>query len=158
MINVWGFTGTKINTNFSSKGLYEISEPVDITIRTDEGVLRYFIRPGFLTDMRSGSHCIDPIIPKFTKNNKYNLAILVHDVNYTKNEMGTHFIEDRQKCDELLRQMAIQSGEIGSVKAAIMYRAVRMFGGSAFNADNEKYYGGRGAEVSKFMRFRWDAV
>jgi len=157
MIKVIGFYGSDIKTKFAGVDLWEICEPVSIVVNTDIGILRYFISPGFLTDMRSGSHAIDRIIPKFTKNNKYNLAILTHDVNYTKNETGGHFIEDREKCDEMLRQMALASGEIGSIRAAIMYRAVRLFGNSAYNADNDKYYGGFAAEISKFMRFRWDA-
>jgi len=53
--------------------------------------------------------------------------------------------------------MAILSGEIGSVKAALMYRAVRIFGSGAFNANNDKYYNGRAIVCSKAMRFRWDA-
>jgi DNA integrity scanning protein DisA with diadenylate cyclase activity len=108
------------------------------------------MHPSFPTDMRSGSHAIDFIIPKFTGNNLYNLAILVHDFNYTRNRDGGHYLS-RLLSDQLLREMARVSGELNVLQRALMYRAVRMFGGSAYEEENTGAYEGAGW----LMEFRW---
>jgi len=151
MIKVKKFLGSNIKTYFVGPDLYQLAEPVYVEVSTNEGNLCYYMQPGFPTNMRSGSHVIDWLIPKFTGNNKYNLALLCHDFAYTRNKLGTHYIENRQLVDELLRQMTILSGELGSIRAAIMYRALRIGGNSAFEAMNEGEY--KGAE--NFMRFLW---
>lgn len=151
MIKVNKFIGSNIKTDFAGPDLYRLAEPVYIEVSTNEGNLCYYMQPGFPTNMRSGSHAIDWLIPKFTGNNKYNLALLCHDFSYTRNKLGGHYIENRQLVDEILRQMVILSGELGSVRAAIMYRALRIGGNSAFEAMNEGEYSG----AENFMRFLW---
>jgi len=151
MIKVNKFLGSKIKTDFAGQDLYQLEEPVYVEVNTNEGNLCYYMKPGFITNMRSGSHAIDWLIPKFTSNNRYNLALLCHDFAYTKNKFGGHYIEDRKLADELLRQMCILSGELGSIRAAIMYRALRIGGGSAFEEDNTGPYKG----VENYMNFLW---
>jgi len=146
------FIGTHILTEFAGVDLYRVKNDIAVDVFTSEGRLRYFIAPGFPTNMRSGSHCIDWLIPKFTKNNKYNLAILCHDFAYTRNRQGDHYLS-RELADELLRQMCIISGELGSARAAIMHRALRIGGGSAYESENTGDY--EGAE--NFINFRWEA-
>jgi hypothetical protein len=151
-IKVLQFTGSFISTIFAGEDLWRLSNTVNCVVTTDEGKLRYTMHSGFPTNMRSGSHVIDPLIPKFTGNNRYNLAILVHDFNYTCYKDGKPPVS-RLVADQLLRQMAAISGELGSFRAALMYRALRIGGGSAYNGQNEGPY--KGAE--EFMEFRWDA-
>jgi hypothetical protein len=152
-IKILRFTGDLITTMFAGKNLWRLASNVRCAIYTEkDGVLRYAMHPGFPTNMRSGSHIIDPIIPKFTRNNAYNLAILVHDFNYTVYSAGKPPVS-RLLADQLLKQMALLSGELGSFRAALMYRALRIGGGSAYNEQNTGDY--RGAE--EFMEFRWDA-
>jgi hypothetical protein len=151
-IKVRRFDGTQIITEFAGEDLWRLAATVHCVVCTDEGKLQYIMHPGFPTNMRSGSHIIDPIIPKFTKNNRYNLAILVHDFNYTCYKDGSPPVS-RIVADQLLRQMAVMSGELGSFRAALMYRALRIGGGPAYNGQNEGPY--KGAE--EFMEFRWDA-
>jgi len=150
MIKVNSFTGSPIITEFAGEDLWRLKSLVEVEVFTNEGKLRYTIKPGFPTNMRSGSHLIDFIIPKFTKNNRYNLALLCHDFAYTKLPDGTNPIS-RELADELLRQMVILSGELGAFRAAIMHRALRIGGGSAYNCDNKGEYAGAG----ELMRFEW---
>jgi hypothetical protein len=151
-IKVEKFHGSVIKTEFAGKDLWRIADKAMCNVYTDEGVLKYTIYPGFPTNMRSGSHIIDPIIPKFTKNNAYNLAILIHDFNYTVYRNGTPPVS-RLLADQILRQMAMLSGELGGFRAALMYRALRIGGGSAYSSQNTGDY--EGAE--KFMEFAWEA-
>jgi len=151
-MKVFRFNGSHIETAFAGPDLYRILRDVRVDVVTDEGTYKYTMRAGFLTDMRSGSHCIDSIIPKFTENNKYNLAILVHDFNYTKMSDGQHPVS-KETADEMLRQMALLSGQIGSFKASLMKTAVKLFGGSAYEGKNDD----RENRCQQFMHFRWEA-
>jgi len=153
MIKVNWFRGSHINTDFAGVDFYRLANHVHVEVGTDFGTLRYTMRMGFPTNMRSGSHAIDWLIPKFTGNNLYNLAILCHDFAYTKNRNGEHYIRSRELADELLRQMVILSGELGSFRASIMHRALRIGGGSAWDSDNTGAY----KDAGLFMSFRWDA-
>ncbi|GBU23825.1 hypothetical protein R83H12_00443 [Fibrobacteria bacterium R8-3-H12] len=150
MIKVNKFLGSHIKTEFASHDMYRLSGPVYVEVYTSEGRLCYSMKPGFPTNMRSGSHAIDWLIPKFTGNNKYNLALLCHDFAYTKLPNGENPLS-RELADELLRQMCILSGELGSFRAAIMHRALRLCGGSAYECENAGDYAG----AEEFMRFEW---
>jgi len=151
MIKVKWFKGSQINTNFAGIDLYRLKDPVYVEVSTNEGKLCYYMKPGFPTNMRSGSHLIDFLIPKFTSNNSYNLALLCHDFAYTRNKMGEHYIENRETVDDLLRQMVVLSGELGKARAAVMYSALRICGGSAFDAQNTGDYEG----ADQYMNFLW---
>jgi len=151
MIKVYKFTGSQIETIFAGQDLYRLKNRVYVEVSTSEGKLHYQMEPGFPTNLRSGSHLIDWLIPKFTANNKYNIALLCHDFAYTRNKFGSHYIENRKLADDILRQMCIISGELGSVRAAIMYRALRIGGSSAFNSANTGEYAG----AEKLMNFLW---
>jgi len=152
MIKVFDFIGSQIITEFAGVDLWRLKEQVAVSVYTSEGVLVYNMKPGFPTNMRSGSHLIDFIIPKFTRNNKYNLAILCHDFAYTKLPDGSNPIS-RKLADEILRQMVILSGELGWFRAAIMYGALRIGGGSAYSCENKGDY----ADAGNYMSFEWRA-
>jgi len=151
MIKVNDFTSPQIVTEFAGVDLWRLSNSISVEVFTNEGKLVYTMLAGFPTNMRSGSHLIDWIIPKFTKNNKYNLALLCHDFAYTKIATGVNPIS-RELADELLRQMCILSGELGSLRAAIMYRALRIGGRSAYEEENTGVYAG----AEKYMTFHWE--
>jgi len=149
-IEVYNFTGSPIITEFAGVDLWKLKEEVSVSVYTNEGILVYTMKSGFPTNMRSGSHLIDFIIPKFTKNNRYNLALLCHDFAYTKLPDGTNPIS-RELADELLRQMVILSGELGTFRAWLMHKALRVGGGSAYECENRDEYAGAG-ELMKFER------
>jgi len=152
MLKVYDFTGTQILTEFAGVDLWRVKNPVNVVVYTSEGKLHYLIEPGFPTNMRSGSHCIDWLIPKFTGNNRYNLAILCHDFAYTKMKDGSNPLS-RELADEILRQMVIISGELGSIRAGIMHKALRIGGASAYECENTGDYAG----AENFMKFYWYA-
>jgi hypothetical protein len=150
MIKVDHFTDPQIITEFAGVDLWKLKSKVEVKVFTSEGTLVYTMLPGFLTNMRSGSHLIDFLIPKFTENNDYNLALLCHDFAYTKLPNGFNPIT-RELADELLRQMCILSGELGNVRAWIMHKALRVCGASAYDGENTGVYAG----AEKYMDFRW---
>jgi len=152
MIKVSKFIGNEIETNFAGKNnFYRIAKDISAKVYLEnDGCLEYHILKGFPTNMRSGSHIIDPIIPKFTGNNLYNLAILIHDFNYTKLSNGEN-PTSREMADEMLRQMVLLSGQLGRFRATLMYRALRIGGSSAYAGENKGDY----ANASKYMKFWW---
>jgi len=152
MLKVNKFMGSQIATEFAGQDMWRLAHPVYAEVSTSEGRLCYYMLPGFPTNMRSGSHLIDWLIPKFTRNNKYNLALLCHDFAYTKNGDGGNYIS-RELADELLRQMCILSGELGRARAALMHRALRIGGGRAYGCENRGEY----ADAGVFMNFLWKA-
>jgi len=142
----------QIKVEFAGKDVYKLIEPVVIKVETcDSGVLRLQVSPGFSTDMRSGCHAIDLLIPKFTENNLYNASILTHDCAYTQDSDGEHFIA-KETADLLLRDMVIFSGQLGKIRAGIMYNAVKWFGKSAYY-DLPK---GAWAKNGEYIKFRWN--
>jgi len=151
-LEVLEFAGTQIETKFAGEDLWRLAKRVDCAVKTKDGVLKFTMRAGFPTDMRSGCHAIDFIIPKFNDNNLYNLALLVHDFNYTRNREGGHYLS-RLASDRLLREMVRVSGALNAVKRALMYRALRMFGNSVYESRNA----GECAGAENFMEFRWDS-
>jgi hypothetical protein len=152
MIKVHKFLGSQIWAKFAGVDLWRLASPVYAEVVTSEGKLCYYMLPGFPTNMRSGSHAIDWLIPKFTRNNRYNLALLCHDFAYTKMANGQNPLS-RELADELLRQMCILSGELGTVRAAIMHKALRIGGAAAYNSENSGEY----ADAGQYMRFLWEA-
>jgi len=152
MIKVNDFKGSPIITEFAGVDLWRLSNPVYVEVLTNEGKLCYTMLAGFPTNMRSGSHLVDWLIPKFTGNNKYNLALLCHDFAYTQSKFQYNMLS-RKLADELLRQMAILSGELGTFRAAIMHKALRVGGKWAYESENKGEYVG----AEELMRFEWNS-
>jgi len=147
-IKVISFYGDKIKTEFVKERFYKLAEPVLIAINTSEGVYRWELEAGFVTDMRSGAGIIDAVIPQFTGNNQYNLAILAHDAGYTQDQDGNHYLS-KDLADEFLYQMAFMSGELGKFRAKLMWAAVRTpLGNKAYYAPCEDIY----KDQHKYMR------
>ena len=151
-IKVIGYPDVPIITEFAGEDLWRLKNRVVCPVRTNEGVLTFTMLPGFPTNMRSGSHAIDWLIPKFTGNNLYNLAILIHDFCYMRNIFGDHYVS-RLLADMLLREMARVSGTLNAFQRYVMYGFLRTFGNSAYECENAGEYAG----AENFMDFRWGA-
>jgi len=151
-MKVLHFKGDPIITEFAGEDLYRVVKTTSCTVWTDVGVLRYTIHAGFITDMRSGSHAIDWIIPKFTNNIYYNWAILIHDANYTLDKDGNHNL-NRETADLLLREMTRVSKTLNALQRFLMYNALRLFGNSAYKGANTGVYTG----MENYMNFEWSA-
>jgi hypothetical protein len=140
----------------ANNGTFELAQDCEIRQTLEgEGVLVWQIRKGFVTDMRSGSAAINPIIPKFTGNEIYNAAVLAHDCAYTGIDNPDGIDDDhgisRKMADELLRQGMILSGVVGSFRACMAYNAVRLFGGSHWDAPADGDY----AKNPELLKFEW---
>lgn len=110
---------------------------------TDEGVYHLHLKEGWVTDKRSGSAIIDPIIPKWSSNYKYQACIAGHDCSYSG-------WLSKKLADELfIHQGLYKSGEVGMLKSGLAYYSVSAFGNSGYYSmddnlpypyyDNRKY-------------------
>ena len=80
--------------------LWEIQYAMHIEIQSSliPGTLVYDIRPGYITDFRSGPSIVNPFIPKIG-DILLALAWLIHDVNY-------HGFLSKKYADLLLREIS----------------------------------------------------
>lgn len=110
---------TPVNTK-----LFSLTSPYWVDFVTDEGVWKLRNKPSWLTDLRSGSSCIDCIIPKMG-NAVYTAGILLHDTAFSgKMSFGL--------ANEMLRQCMILSKEVGPFRAGLAHTAVSKFGRSHY--------------------------
>ena len=114
---------------------FRLAEQVTVSVETDEGVFRYTIGKGFVTNFRSGAPVIDCFIDAIG-DRLHQICWLVHDCNYTPciNKCGVHAV-DRKTADDLLFAMLLFAGE-SKFKARVVWGAVRMFGKSAYEDDD----------------------
>ena len=113
-----------------STELFSLTAPYWVDFVTDDGTWKLRNKPAWLTDLRSGSSCIDCIIPKMG-NPVYVAGILLHDTAFS-GKMSFDL------ANEMLRQCMILSGEVGPFRAGLAKKAVCMFGRSHyFGVDDE---------------------
>lgn len=136
----------------AGKRYYDISSFVELIAHTDEGVIRCSLQPKFRSNYRSGGRCVDPFIDQIGETLPVQASWLFHDANYTPCEAcdGEHPVS-RLFADELLRAMLIYAG-MSKAKANLVYLSVRMFGGSAYDDDDELT-----KKNSKLFSFSWGA-
>jgi len=103
---------------------WKLTADYTIEMVTDEGTYKFVLTAGWITDFRSGSSLIDVWVPK-RGNREYTASVLVHDACYSG-------WVSKKVADELLRQGMILSG-ISKWKANLAYKAVDVFGSSAYN-------------------------
>ena len=114
---------------------FEVVKPTYIGVVTDAGKIEVTIRPGFVTNFRSGGLAVDRFIDPIG-DDLHQLCWLVHDCCYTPciNQCYKHAI-DRKTADELLLAMLLYARE-SKLKARIIWASVRMFGSSAYKDDD----------------------
>lgn len=114
---------------------FQIQDLLDLAVCTDVGVFRYRIRPGFVTNFRSGAPLVDSFIDQ-CGDRLHQACWIVHDANYTPciNKCFKHAV-DRKTADDLLHAMLLYAGE-SKFKAGIVWSAVRLFGRSAYEDDD----------------------
>ena len=88
------------------------------------GVLIYDIKPGYITDFRSGPSIINPFLPRIG-DISLAMAWMVHDINY-------HGFLSKAYSDKLLREMLSNAG-IGKMKRNAAYYGVKLFAGSHYS-------------------------
>lgn len=102
---------------------------------TDEGTYHLRLLRGWVTDKRSGSSIIDPIIPKWSKNIKYQAVISAHDCSYSG------WISKSLADNLFIYQGMYMSGEVNKIRSSLAYYGVAGFGNSGYyNMDDDLPY------------------
>ena len=112
-----------------------------IDVHTDEGVLKYTIKPGFVSDGRSGPEFIDPFVPHIG-NNKTLDCWIIHDMNY-------YGFISKDLADDILKQM-LKIANLGELKSDLVWCAVQMFGESSYGINTED-----DRSMLKLIEFEW---
>lgn len=130
---------------------YRLAADTLIRIVTDEGDFVFSFDAGFVTNFRSGGifidHFIDQIGDKWQQ-----VAYLCHDAAYTPcAALKMEHPVSRKLADELLRAVLVHVG-MSKFKASLVYNAVRLFGNSAYEDDDELT-----GKNSRLFTFEWSA-
>lgn len=131
--------------------LYKVAEDISVTIYTDEGILDFFIRAGFVTNFRSGGVAVDPFVDQVGDEDKA-LWYLIHDLIYTPcAALNMEHPISRKLGDQLLRWGLVYS-KMPKWKATAVYCSVRLFGDWAYSQDDALT-----SSNSKLFTFHWMA-
>lgn len=117
--------------------LYKLARDTRVEVLTDEGSFVFKFRAGFVTNFRSGGVLVDGFVDQIGDEIK-SLCYLAHDAMYTPclvNGDAVHPVS-RKMADEILRASLVFAG-MSRFKAALVYRSVRLFGGPAYENDDE---------------------
>lgn len=129
--------------------LYKVAEDFGVTIFTDEGILDFFIRAGFVTNFRSGGVAVDPFVDQVGDEDKA-LWYLIHDLIYTPcADLSMEHPLSRKLGDRLLRGGLVYS-KMPKWKATAVYCSVRLFGDWAYSQDDALT-----SSNSKLFTFHW---
>lgn len=112
--------------------LWQATSLMQCRFVTDEGVYLSTIKPGFLSDLRSGCDLINILVPKWG-NQAYTWAVVGgHDVSYHG------YLSFRLANDLFLRQGMALSGQIGQWRANLAYNMVETFGESHYSSMDDE--------------------
>lgn len=131
--------------------LYKLSKPLYVRVYTDEGVFTFAFDFGFVTNFRSGGVLVDFFLDQIGTT-LVQIAYLLHDACYTPClALEMEHPISRKLADEMLRAM-LEYAQMDAVQSWIVHKSVRLFGGSAYEEDDELT-----AENSKLFTFNWEA-
>lgn len=129
---------------------YRLYNDIEISVVTDEGTFKFFFKAMFMTNFRSGGVLIDKIIDQIG-DLLQQVAYLCHDAAYTPcASLGMEHPLSRKLADGLLRAILVYAG-VGKFKAWLVYSSVRLFGGPAYNDDDDLT-----ESNSRLFTFRWE--
>lgn len=129
MIKLLKIESSPVVTRYLNNGYWILERPLEIDLHTNEGILKYRMDKGWITDYRSGSSAVDIVVPKIG-NWKYTAVVLCHDMGYSG-------WVSKDVADELLYQGMVMSG-ISKIRAGMAYYAVKIAGnGAYYNMDME---------------------
>jgi len=116
----------------TSDKYWKLVAPYHAEFITSDGTWKLDLKQGWITDKRSGSSIIDPIISKWNdKNYKYQAVVACHDCSYSG-------WVSKDLADELfVHQGFYKSGEMGSLRASMAYATVQIFGNSGYYDMND---------------------
>jgi hypothetical protein len=153
--------------------LWQLVCDVVITVNLPAGKgWSFVIRKGFVTNFRSGSDLLNPIIPRMG-NQLRTLCYVLHDALYTwvGAKSDTHYMT-KQQADDMLVSMLTwcddcdraaialldkkqfantikyhKSQMLGSIKIWLIGKSLALFGGSAYKERNPEPYDGNNDKV-----------
>ena len=102
---------------------WRLESPYYAKFHTTDGVWHLNLAPGWITDKRSGSDCINWVVPK-DGNPEYRASVFAHDTAYSgwmSKPLADHLF---------IRQGMHLSGEVSQPVANLAYTAVKLFGKS----------------------------
>lgn len=112
--------------------LWQATSLMQCRFVTDEGVYLSTIRPGFLSDLRSGCDLLNYLLPKWG-NQAYTWCVVGgHDVSF-HGYLSFHLANDL-----FLRQGMSLSGQVGQWRANLAYRTVEAFGESHYSSMDDE--------------------
>lgn len=107
--------------------LWQATSVMQCRFVTDEGVYLSTIKPGFVSDLRSGCDLINYLVPKWG-NQQYTWSVVGgHDLLFCLGTWSFHFANDL-----FLRQGMALSGQISQWRANLAYKMVDTFGESHY--------------------------
>lgn len=115
---------------------YKLAQDTRISVITDIGCLDFSVKQGFITNFRSGGVAVDKFVDQIGDQQK-SLIYLIHDLCYTICDdcNGEHPVT-RELADEFLRA-GLEWAGMGKFKRNVVYYAVRAFGKSAYEEDDD---------------------
>lgn len=115
---------------------YKLAQDTSISVITDIGCLEFGVKQGLVTNFRSGGPLVDRFVDQIGDEQK-SLIYLIHDLMYTPCDdcNGEHPVT-RELADELLRA-GLEWAGMGKFKRNVVYYAVRAFGKSAYEEDDD---------------------
>lgn len=114
----------------------------DYTYRMSPDARRIIVPAGFSTDYASIPRIFRPWIPTW---GRYGPAAIVHDYLYDRGgqikipdpKASTQSVRNTRKRADKIFLIAMQQLNVGWIKRHVMYRAVRLFGSSAYESKNK---------------------
>jgi hypothetical protein len=132
-----------------ANNLWRLADNVNIRINMPAGKgYKYRIQSGFVTNLRSGSDLINPLIPRMG-DEALTLSYILHDANYTwiaSSHQDYHYMA-RDTADNLLIDMLAFCG-MGKIRRSLIHTALSLFGGSAYKEENSGPYFKNGCYIS----------
>jgi hypothetical protein len=155
--------------------LWELASDVVVAVHKPAGRgWRFKLLKGFITNLRSGSDLINPVIPRMGNEAK-TISYILHDALYTWHDFGgyrDHWLSKQnaddllkamlRKCNEYIKaeiaacelagngkQIKLLKGELLSgFKIWAIHKAVSLFGGKAYTEPNEPPYDRNDSKVA----------
>lgn len=103
-----------------------VDEPWKYSVATNDGVLHYWAKPGYITDLASVPKALRGLADNGSGNYAVMISAMCHDIGYSSNDLS------RAMCDQIFRQTLVRLG-MSKWRAWIYYQAVNLFGGPAYD-------------------------
>jgi len=144
------FTHTPLSLKPLDVNLWKLDKHLNVLVSQPAGKgYRFAIGEGFITNLRSGSDLMNPLIPR-CGGEELSVCWILHDALYTwhDSERMQHFhYMERKDADALLEAMLRKEGTLSNLKIWAIMKALAMFGGYAYQEANKGLYEANGGKL-----------